>query len=455
MHPLFNIVLDNLRIDAQQMVEQGHDLAALTREIDAAAATGSLDALARLQEELWNRPSPATFAYREPSDWQSISRTFPVDDLHARFGGGEAVLADRLLAAWQGRCVGCQLGKPFEGAWPEEVRKVAQTSGSWPLEDYLKPIDDPRRIEELRAVEGYGRRIANQQWLTKGHFDCVVPDDDIHYSIIGLLTLEKHGVNFTADDVAAILRAVNPQEFLFSAGLNMVLKNGFGVPASVSAVFGNPCRQLLGAAIRCDPYGWAAAANPSLAARLAYQDAVGSQRRNGIYSGMFFAIAMADAFSHGDAVRALDTAEAYIPPKSRFAEMIRLTRQACGQHSDWEQANAAIYARYDQDVFAPKRAPMNHSLINAAIVIMAILKGGGDFTRTVGIAVSAGRDTDCNGATAGSIMGCALGTRGIPRHWTMHLNDTIRTELCGMHELKISDLARRMLTVAKNNVTGI
>jgi len=449
MHPLFDILLQNLRIDASQMVEEGHDQAALNKEIDAAAATGSLDVLARLQEDLWNRPSLASFAYEEPSDWESISSYFPDAESHARFPGDEKALADRLLAAWMGRCIGCQLGKPLEGAWPEEVKKVCEETESWPLTNYLKPVYDPKRLKELAQIDGYGKRIAANQWLTHGQFNCVAPDDDIHYAIIGLLTLEKYGVEFTGEQAMVTLRMVNPQAMLWAAGLNMVQKSGFGIAASYTAVFGNPARQSLGAQIRCDPFGWAAPANPALTARMAYRDAANSQTRNGIYSGIFFSVAMADAFSHGDPIRAMETAEQYVPPKSRFAEMVRFTRQACRKHADWEAANAALYARYDQDAFAPEKAPMNHSLINAGIVLLAILKGEGHFTRTVGISVMAGRDTDCNGATVGSIMGCALGMAGIPQYWTVPLNDTIQTELCGMHTLKISDLARRMLEISK------
>jgi ADP-ribosylglycohydrolase len=452
MHPLFKIVLNDLKTDVEQMLEEGHDPAALSREVEAAAATGSLDALVRLQEDLWNRPSPASFAYQEPSDWESISRGFPDAQSHERFGGDTDALGDRLLAAWQGRCAGCQLGKPVEGAWPEVVKKLCQESDSWPLTDYVKPVENPQRLAELARIDGYGKRFVAHQGVARGRFDCVAPDDDIQYAIVGLLTLEKHGVDFTGDQAIAMLRAVNPQGMLWSAGLSMVQKSGFGIGPPYTALFGNPCRQSLGAQIRCDPFGWAAPANPALAARLAYRDAANSQTRNGIYSGIFFAVAMADAFSHGDPAAAIATAEQYVPPRSRFAEMIRFVRQVCREHDDWQAANAALYARYDQEVFAPGQAPANHSVINAGIVIMAILKGAGDFTRTVGISVMAGRDTDCNGATAGSIMGCALGTAGIPRHWTAPLNDTIRTELCGMHVLKISDLARRTLELSKNHV---
>ena len=75
----------------------------------------------------------------------------------------------------------------------------------------------------------------------------------------------------------------------------------------------------------------------------------------------------------------------------------------------------------------------------------------GDFTRAVGIATMAGMDTDCNAATAGSIMGVAVGAKAIPPHWSGPLNDSFRSQLTDLHEVKISDAARRTFELAKGN----
>ena len=45
-----------------------------------------------------------------------------------------------------------------------------------------------------------------------------------------------------------------------------------------------------------------------------------------------------------------------------------------------------------------------HTVNNAALVTAALLWGEGDFTRTIGLAVQGGWDTDCTGATAGSAL---------------------------------------------------
>jgi len=447
MHPLYKIMLTALRTDARQMVEAGHDLAALDREIDAAAEAASLDALAALQMDFWNRPSPPDFIYEEPNDWESIGAAFPQPESHQRFNGGADDLADRLLAAWMGRCVGCQLGKPLEGLEPDKARQALVACDSWPLDGYMKPLADPDRAAP-ETPEGH---LARWQHLARGRMRYVVPDDDIHYTISGLRVLERAGLDFTPRDVIEELRSATPQGTLYASGLNMVRTGAMGLDAPATALFGNGYRQSLGATIRCDPFGWAAPANPALAARLAWRDASASQRHNGIYAGIFFAVLLADVISHSDPVRAIDTATAYVPPQSRFAEMIRFVRQTCEAADNWETANEIILERYHRQLLRADTVLMNHCLPNAAICIMALLKGNGDFDSTVTIGVMAGMDTDCNGATLGSIMGAALGTRGIDRRWTEPLNDTIRTELLRMHELRISDLARRTFEVAKGN----
>ena len=55
------------------------------------------------------------------------------------------------------------------------------------------------------------------------------------------------------------------------------------------------------------------------------------------------------------------------------------------------------------------------------------------------MAVETGFDTDCNGATVGSILGMANGIRSIPEYWTKPFNDTISTTIFGMHSVKISE----------------
>jgi ADP-ribosylglycohydrolase len=446
MHPLKELLVGELGIDLEQMLEAGHDRAELEAELARARESGSADALLKLQEEWWARPSPASFPYDEPNDWESISATFPDGESHARFAGTDGDLADRLHAAWLGRCAGCQLGKPLEGTVrPEKIREVLERVGSWPLDDYINPLPDGVDVATLPDCDFFRRPRKNA--FTRGRFDAVSPDDDIHYALLSLRTLEKHGADFTTEQALATIVRHTPPAVIFASGRNAFRTSLFGMEPPHTALFGNPCRQSLGAMIRCDPFGWCAPANPALAASMAYRDAVMTQTRNGIYAGMFFAVLMADVVAHGDVARAIDTAARYVPPKSRFAEMVGFVRERCAAEADWRKVNADIYAKWVEE-----GRRFNHSLPNGAIVLLGLLRGGGDFSKTICITVMAGMDTDCTGATAGSIMGLAVGTRGIPERWSSPFNDTIRTELAEMHELKISEVAARTFAVAGRNV---
>ena len=55
-----------------------------------------------------------------------------------------------------------------------------------------------------------------------------------------------------------------------------------------------------------------------------------------------------------------------------------------------------------------------HIIPNAGIVVMALLYGEGDFSRTIQIANMGGWDTDCNVGNVGAIMGVAAGWTASP-----------------------------------------
>jgi ADP-ribosylglycohydrolase len=84
------------------------------------------------------------------------------------------------------------------------------------------------------------------------------------------------------------------------------------------------------------------------------------------------------------------------------------------------------------------------------VIAAGILWGEGDFTRTIGLTVQGGLDTDSNGATAGSVAGILTGAAGIPPHWTDPLENRVRSALFGFDGISISELAARTTHVARN-----
>ena len=85
------------------------------------------------------------------------------------------------------------------------------------------------------------------------------------------------------------------------------------------------------------------------------------------------------------------------PVATQFlAEAVRDMLAWCGEGS-WEATWDQVMAKYGH--YHPV-----HTINNACLVLMGLLHSGGDFTQAICIAVTGGLDTDCNGATAGSVI---------------------------------------------------
>ena len=151
---------------------------------------------------------------------------------------------------------------------------------------------------------------------------------------------------------------------------------------------------------------------------------------------MFVAALIALAYVHEDPLRLIMEALRAVPERSRLAEAIKYVVALYKKGLGWEEAVEEILTRYGR--YHPV-----HTVNNAAIVVAALLWGEGDFTRTITYAVLAGLDTDCNGATAGSVVGLMLGASKLPMEWVRPLNDTLATGLSGLGEVRISRLAER------------
>jgi hypothetical protein len=89
---------------------------------------------------------------------------------------------------------------------------------------------------------------------------------------------------------------------------------------------------------------------------------------------------------------------------------------------------------------------------NAMIVAAALLWGEDDYTKTVCSAVIPGFDTDCNGATAGSIFGILHGIGSIGNEWKSPIQTDnegkLTTEIKGYEQVTLEDMAKRTTTLA-------
>ena len=206
----------------------------------------------------------------------------------------------------------------------------------------------------------------------------------------------------------------------------------------------NPYREWIGAQIRVDSYAYAAPGNPELAAEFAWRDARISHAKNGIYGAMFCAAMIAAAFTTGDTREIVEAGLAEIPSTSRLYSELRQVIAICEAHGsdfvEFENVFAKIYALLGH--YSPV-----HTNSNAAICVAALLLSGGDFHRGITLAVMGGWDTDCNGATVGSVVGAICGANAAPIHWTGRLNDTLHAGIVGYDPIAISECARRSMQI--------
>src|SRR6185436_2565087 len=98
-------------------------------------------------------------------------------------------LEARLRRAWEGRISGCQLGKPvehlsfFEGH--AALSAYLEDAGALPVRDYIAYRPHPR---------------VQAEWCRDG-LTRAAPDDDINYSVLALILLERFGAAMTTEDV--------------------------------------------------------------------------------------------------------------------------------------------------------------------------------------------------------------------------------------------------------------
>lgn len=440
-------------------------LDALRPELEAAGEDPAV--LESLFERLLAVPVAPGFPYEEPDGFEEIRACRPEPGVALPdLARDEDQLLDRLHGAWLGRCAGCALGKPFERMgmhgvdsdgiqpWVRLKRYLTAVSpDEWPLRDYV-PEHSPAETDA-----GIGSVACPAS--TREHIAFMESDDDIRYTVLGLVLMRDKGSDFTSWDVACNWIRRLPYSSVCTAEtqayLNLVTAYEFHIGTDWGKIVpevdwtrvttrGNPYREWIGAQIRIDAYGYAAAGNPELAAELAWRDARISHVKNGIYGAMFCAAMIAASFVTADPRRIVQAGLEQIPANCRLAEAVRKTIAIVDSHggeiSRVEEILGAVHQAFESYSAV-------HTIPNAAICVMAVLLARGDFHQGITLAVMGAWDTDCNGATVGSIVGAMTGGKNVPAHWTGRLNDTLRSEIFDYHPIPISECARQSLGVVR------
>lgn len=423
-----------LYLDILERIKQGYDAEAFLHELEE--LPDSYDALMDMAVRLKNTQKRSDWRYEEPDEPDTVMAA-----CHSgRETGCIAMIpaeeaTRRVKAAFMASVCACILGKPLEESpcgtlW--DIRKAAQEAGEWPIREYFSE----------KMLEFWGRR--NQSWVetVRGRINHVASDDDITYSICGMLLLEAKGIDFTHDDMRQLWIENLPIYTCWGPERNILLKAGIaslvpGIPAETDVWpdILNPGQEYCGALIRADAYGYACPGNPELAARLAFRDASFTHRKSGVYGAMFIAAAIAAAFIAKEPLAIFDMALQYVPQNSRFHEMVSEALELVRTASSFDEGYERVHNRFSE--YGACR------IFQELGTIFNTLKFAGNVEEGIGLQVAQGNDTDSFGCSCGSILGAYYGEQ-LPDRWTAPFEDRLHTTMGNFHETRFSAVVERM-----------
>jgi hypothetical protein len=443
-HTWLYLTNTDIETERRQCEEEGRDLTSVEEDFARVQALDLNDlsnqpAAQALLDRTIALPIRAGFAFDEPSDLAGIRAARPADRPRLdTIALSDSELEDRVHGAWTGRCVGCLLGKPVEGWRRDRMWGYLKELNRWPLNDFFRyDVATPEAREKYRMGDAKsGAKFAD-------FVDAMPEDDDTNYTTTGLAILKRYGPGFTPADVATFW--LNDIPILHTCTAERVAYRNFCllVPPPESASYRNPYREWIGAQIRADFWGYAAAGNPELAAEFAWRDASVSHVKNGIYGEMWAAAMVAAAFVTSDIRQIIHAGLAEIPAKCRLSDAIESVLEWFELEIDYDTASYRVH-----EIWKEERAhDWCHTISNAMIVAIGLLWGEGDYGKSICRAVQCCFDTDCNGATVGSILGILHGRKALPPRWTDVIHDTLHTGVAGYHTVSLTDITRDSLAV--------
>ena len=308
----------------------------------------------------------------------------------------KAVLKDKIRGGWAGQTIGVTFGGPYE----------FQFNGTF-IGDY----------QPLKWYDGY---LKHTMLNTPGLYD------DLYMDLTFVDVFEKYGLDAPVDSFAnAFANAGYTLWHANQAGRYNILH---GIKAPMSGEWkNNPHADCIDYQIESDFAGLMSPGMPNTAS--AISDKIGHIMNygDGWYGGVYVGALYTLAFTSADMNYIVNEALKTIPAQSEFYQCIS---DVIGWYkkypADWKQTWLEVQKKWANDIGCPDGifVPFNiDAKVNAAYVVIGLLYGGNDFTKTLEITTRCGQDADCNPSTAGGILGTILGYDKIPAYWKMGLKE--------------------------------
>ena len=302
----------------------------------------------------------------------------------------QTILLDKIKGAWAGQTIGVTYGGPiefrFNGTMVNDYQKIYWS------DEYIK------------------QTMLNNPGLY----------DDLYMDITFLEVMEKEGLHAPVTSHAlAFANADYPLWHANQAARYNIL-HGIAPPLSGHWT-NNPHADCIDFQIEADFAGIISPGIPNAAINLASPIGHIMNSGDGFYGGAFVSACYANAYLFNDINVIINNALQTIPKNSLYyktiADVVKWHKQF---PNDWKRTWFEVQKYYSQDIGCPDGIykPFNiDATVNSAYVVIGLLYGNGDFSKTIDIATRCGQDADCNPSTAGGILGAMLGYSQIPAYW--------------------------------------
>ena len=250
--------------------------------------------------------------------------------------------------------------------------------------------------------------------------------DDLYMDLTFVDVFEKYGLDAPVDSFANAFAHAGYSLWHANQSARYNILHGIHPPLS-GYWKNNPHADCIDYQIESDFAGLMSPGMPNSAS--AISDKIGHMMNygDGWYGGVFVGAMYAIAFGSADMNDIISEALKTIPEQSEFSKCIQ---DVIAWHrkypDDWKQSWLEVQKKWANDIGCPDGifSPFNiDAKVNAAYVIIGLLYGDKDFTKTMEITTRCGQDADCNPSTAAGILGTILGYDHIPAFWKMGLKE--------------------------------
>ncbi len=433
----FNRYPSDILAEYNQCIEEGLDVEKHKDLFKAVAVMENGKEKTKMSDVIFemviNSKIRSDYKYNEPNKLSEIKELRKAYDIKGVMPEKE-ILRNKILGAWTGRACGCLLGKPVEGIRSNELIPFLKETGNYPMTRYILSTDITSDV-----CNNYKFSFKNKPYGDT--VDGMPVDDDTNYVVLAQKIIEEYGKEFKSQDVATSWLKYQSIYSYFTAERIAYINFINCIMPPASGMYKNVCREWIGAQIRGDYFGYICPGKPEEAARMAYNDAVISHVKNGVYGEMFISAMISCAAVTDSIEDIIFGGLAQIPCTSRLYEAVMKIYDDYKNGKSVDDCFDYIHSQYDEHT----DHGWCHVISNAMIVVAALLYGNGDFGKSVCIAVGMAFDTDCNGATVGSILGMRGGIECIDDCWKKPVNNKIHTSIFGVGTVDIEKVVEKTM----------